>query len=290
MRVLITGASGQVGRELARSSPIGATVSAVDRHDLDVGDAAAVRALVEDFRPTLILNAAAYTGVDRAETDADVAMRVNGDGPRLLAEAARVLGDCRLIHISTDYVFDGRSPRAYTPDDEPRPICVYGHSKLAGERAVLRTAGIDAAIVRTSWVYAPHGRNFLQTMLRRMRERGEVRVVADQIGTPTAARSLAEALWVLAGRSGLAGLLHWTDAGVASWYDFAVAIAEEAAARGLLPGDIVVTPIATNEYPTPARRPACSLLDKRATIAALGMAPWHWRQRLRQVLGELTSG
>jgi dTDP-4-dehydrorhamnose reductase len=286
MRVLIAGAAGQVGRELAQTAPREALVLAVDRNHLDIGDAGAVRALVAEFRPTVIFNAAAYTAVDKAETERELAMRVNGVAPRLLAEAAAA-ADCRLIHISTDYVFDGESPHGYAPDDEPRPLSAYGHSKLEGERAVLRTPGLQSAVVRTSWVYAAHGRNFLHTMLRLMRAQGAVRVVTDQIGTPTAARSLAEALWVLAHRPGLSGLMHWTDAGVASWYDFAVAIAEEAALRGLLPTDVTVTPIATAGYPTPAKRPPCSLLDKGATVAALGASPWHWRQRLRQVLDEL---
>ena len=286
MRVLITGAGGQVGRELARTAPPQALVRTVDRNELDIGDAAAVHAVIGEFRPALIFNAAAYTAVDRAESEPELAMHVNGIAPRLLAAAAAA-ADCRLIHISTDYVFDGQSPHPYAPGDEPRPLGVYGQSKLEGERAVLQAPGLQSAVVRTSWVYASHGRNFLQSMLRLMRAHGAVRVVADQVGAPTAARSLAEALWVLGQQPALSGLMHWTDAGVASWYDFAVAIAEDAAQRGLLPTDVAVTPIATADYPTPARRPAYSLLDKGATVAALGLSPWHWRQRLRQVLDEM---
>ncbi len=290
MRVLITGAGGQVGRELLRAMPPQAEVRALDRADLDIGDAAAVRAAVAEFGPTVIINAAGYTGVDKAEQEHDLALRVNAEGPRLLAQAARGVNGCRLVHISTDYVFDGNSARAYQPGDAPHPLSVYGRSKLEGEQAVLAALGARAVVLRTSWVYGAHGRNFLHTMLRLMRERGAVRVVADQIGTPTSTPPLAEALWQFAKRPGLAGVHHWTDAGVASWYDFAVAIAEEAVPLGLLPAGIEVTPIATENYPTPARRPACSVLDKRATTVALALEPRHWRARLREVMRELSHG
>lgn len=290
MKVLITGAGGQVGRELIRAAPPQAEVRAVDRSELDIGDADAVREIVAELGPTVILNAAGYTAVDKAEQERDLALRVNAEGPRLLAQAARHLNGCRLVHISTDYVFDGTSARAYLPDDAPHPTSVYGRTKLEGEQAVLGTLGPRAVVLRTSWVYGAHGRNFLHTMLRLMRERGEVRVVADQIGTPTSTPALAEALWQFAKQPGLSGLHHWSDAGIASWYDFAVAIAEEGAALGLLPPGIEVTPIATEDYPTPARRPACSVLDKRATVNALALPPRHWRQRLREVMKELKNG
>jgi dTDP-4-dehydrorhamnose reductase len=289
MRVLITGAGGQVGRELVRAAPPQAEVRALDRNDLDIGDAVAVRAAVADFAPTVIINAAGYTAVDKAEQEHDLALRVNAEGPRLLAQAARGLHGCRLVHISTDYVFDGTSAHPYRPGDAPHPLGVYGRTKLEGEDAVLGALGPRAVVLRTSWVYGAHGRNFLHTMLRLMRERGAVRVVADQIGTPTSTPALAEALWQFAKRPGLAGVYHWTDAGVASWYDFAVAIAEEAAAIGLLPPGIEVTPIATEDYPTPARRPACSVLDTRATVTALALEPRHWRQRLREELSRLRA-
>jgi dTDP-4-dehydrorhamnose reductase len=289
MRVLITGAGGQVGRELVRAAPPQAEVRALDRNDLDIGDAGAVHDVVVEFAPAVIINAAGYTAVDKAEQEHEVALRVNAEGPRLLAQAARGLNGCRMVHISTDYVFDGASARAYRPGDAPHPLSVYGRSKLEGEQAVLAALGARAVVLRTSWVYGAHGRNFLHTMLRLMRERGAVRVVADQIGTPTSTPALAEALWQFAKRPGLAGVHHWTDAGVASWYDFAVAIAEEAAAIGLLPPGIEVTPIATEDYPTPARRPACCVLDKRATVAALALEPRHWRQRLREELARLRA-
>jgi dTDP-4-dehydrorhamnose reductase len=289
VRVLITGAGGQVGRELVRRAPPAATIRALDRVALDVTDAAAIAHVLNSFQPTHILNAAAYTAVDKAESERDVAWKLNAIAPRELALAAGRLGNCRLIHISTDYVFDGESARPYLIGDTPHPLNVYGASKLDGERAVLEALPGQSAVVRTAWVYGVHGRNFVHTMLRLMRERGAVRVVADQIGTPTAAAPLADLLWALAARPGLTGLYHWTDAGIASWYDFAVAIAEDARVRGLLSSKIEITPIATEDYPTPARRPRCSVLDKRSTIAALGFAPDHWRTPLRAVLDELPN-
>ena len=286
----MTGAGGQVGRELLRQPPPGVTVRGVERSDLDITDAAALREVFAEFEPEVLVNAAAYTAVDKAEQEASEAWRVNVEGTRALAEAVRARAGCRMVHISTDYVFDGESARPYAPDAPTAPLGEYGRTKLEGERAARQLLGARALVLRTAWVYGAHGRNFLHTMLRLMRERGAVSVVADQIGTPSSTPALAEALWVAALRPGLSGTFHWSDAGVASWYDFAVAIAEEAHALGLLPGAAQVRPIATVDYPTPARRPACSLLDKRSTIAAFHLTPAHWRQRLREVLGEMARG
>ena len=191
-----------------------------------------------------------------------------------------------MIQLSTDFVFDGNTSVPYAPDAEPNPLGVYGRTKLAGERAVL-AALPDAIVLRTAWVYAARGRNFVLTMLRLMREKQLVRVVADQIGTPTAAESVAEAVWALAAAEGASGTFHWTDAGVASWYDLAVAVCEEASAMGLLDRPAEVVPITSEEYPTPAQRPRFSVLDTRSTVAATGLAPRHWRVRLRQVLGDV---
>jgi dTDP-4-dehydrorhamnose reductase len=216
-------------------------------------------------------------------------MAINAEGPRHLAEAALAIAGCRVLHISTDYTFDGRSRVPYTPADPTNPLSVYGRTKLAGERAVLGVLGARAVVLRTAWVYAAEGRNFLLTMLRLMRERGAVRVVADQRGTPTSADSIARALWRIAQRPEVAGILHWTDAGEASWYDFAVAIGAEGLAAGLLSKAPLVTPISTAEYPTAAARPASSLLDSRESVARLGMAPAHWRDNLRDTLSRIQS-
>ena len=284
MKVLVTGADGQLGRLLRATAPAGMQVTAWTRADLDIGDAVAVGERIGRLAPELILNAAAYTAVDKAESEPELAVRVNAEGPAHLAAAAREVG-ARLVQVSTDFVFDGLSSSPYRPDAATAPLGVYGRTKREGELAVLAALPDHSLIVRTAWVYAAEGRNFLHTMLRLMRERGVVRVVADQVGTPTAARPLAQALWQLAAR-GATGIHHWTDAGVASWYDFAVAIAEEAVVFGLLPGGVTVTPIATVDYPTPARRPAYSVLDK-TSLASFGLTPIHWRQSLRATLQEV---
>lgn len=288
MRVLVTGAHGQVGTALLASAPRALVVRGVGRAELDITRQDDVDRCIADFKPNLVINAAAYTAVDRAEAEQETAARINVDGAANLARAAAA-ASARLIHISTDFVFDGRRSTPYRPDDEPAPLCVYGATKLAGERAA-RSILPGVTIVRTAWVYAATGQNFVRTMLRLMRERGRVSVVADQVGTPTSAASLAEILWRFAARSELSGTFHWTDAGVASWYDFAVAFAEEATAAGLLLTRPVVEPITTQDYPTAAQRPAYSVLDKRTTLAALGVPSVHWRERLRTVVQELSRG
>lgn len=278
MKALIVGAGGQLGRCLVASAPIGAEVMAHGSDTLDVTDRAAVSGMIAQLRPDVVLNAAAYTAVDRAESDEAAALAVNATAVGHLAEATRDCG-ARLVHVSTDFVFDGRQSHPYAPGDAPAPLGAYGRTKLAGELL----AGDGALIVRTAWVYAPTGGNFVRTMLRLMAEREEVRVVADQIGTPTYAPGLAAALWRLAA-DGAMGLHHYTDAGIASWYDFAVAIQEEALAAGMLARPVPVIPITTREYPTPAARPAYSVLDKTATFAALGGAASHWRENLRRLI------
>lgn len=280
MKVLITGVQGQVGRALAATVPQGWRALAVGRNELDLTDADAIRAVIRQEEPDAIVNAAAYTAVDRAETDEDTALAVNAGAVAAMAEGLAETGG-RLVHVSTDFVFDGTSSRAYRPEDAPAPLSAYGRTKLAGEAA----AGADAAVVRTSWVYAAGGANFVRTMLRLMRERDEVRVVADQFGSPTWATGLACTLWGLLEQRA-SGLFHHRDAGVASWYDFAVAIQEEALEIGLLDRAVPVVPIATSDYPTPAVRPAFSLLDDSATRALIGDRPSHWRVNLRSMLQE----
>lgn len=286
MRVMITGAQGQIGQALLRDTPLGFEVHGLARASLDIAHEDAVRATVARIQPDAILNAAAYTAVDRAESEAVPCHNVNEHGAGFLATSARECG-ARLVHISTDFVFDGTASIPYSPDSVPRPINVYGESKWRGEQAVLGILGDRAVILRTAWVYSARGNNFVCKMLRLMREQGEVNVVADQFGTPTAAHSVARALWELVRRTDLGGIHHWTDAGVASWYDFAVAIAEEASALELLPADVVVRPIRTEDFPTPARRPRFGVLDKRSTSIALGLQPRHWRDNLRETLKEI---
>ncbi len=286
MKTLVVGAGGQLGLALCAAPPRTWLVTALSHRDLDVADSAAVAAAVAHVGPDLIINASAYTAVDRAESEPEAALRVNRDGPANLAKAALQRG-ARFIHVSTDFVFDGRSSRPYRPDDTRAPLGAYGRSKLAGEEAVL-AAGGQSLIVRTAWVYADQGRNFLLTMLRLMAERSEVRVVADQIGSPTAAHSLATGLWRLA-RLRSEGVLHLTDAGVASWYDFAWAIAEEGVKLGLLGQSPAVVPIATEDYPTPAVRPAYSVLDCRETWRLLGAPTPHWRVSLARTMARIAA-
>ena len=280
MKVLVAGAGGQVGQALLATAPSQWDVTGLTRADCDLADGPALEQLILAAAPDLLVNAAAYTAVDRAETERDLAFAVNRDAVGIMASALRQKGG-RLVHISTDFVFDGRKSSPYLPGDHCRPLSVYGRSKHAGEIA----AGSDAIICRTGWVYSAGRSNFVRTMLRLMRERDQVRVVDDQIGTPTHAHGLAETLWGLALRN-RPGIYHHRDAGIASWYDFAVAIAEEASAIGLLEGQPCILPISTAGYPTPAARPAYSVLDDSQTRLLLSDRTVHWRKALREVLAQ----
>jgi dTDP-4-dehydrorhamnose reductase len=281
MKVLILGAGGQVGRALQACVPDGAIVTALDRSVVDVGDGAAIEAVIADVVPKLIINAAGYTAVDKAESERDLAYVINGDAPGVMAwEAAKI--DARFVHISTDFVFDGTAHMPYMPDAPTNPLSVYGRSKRAGERGVA-DAGGNALTIRTAWVYGAGGANFVETMLRLMATRPEINVVVDQIGTPTHADSLARAIWALAATDHT-GIAHFTDAGVASWYDFAVAIHDLAQAAGLLDSVVRINPIPASAYPTPARRPAYSVLDKAQTLDWLGYTSDHWRHELATMI------
>lgn len=282
---LITGAAGQLGSALFDTVPDGWTAHALNRAECDITDAGAIACALDAHAPTVLINAAAYTAVDRAEDESDHAMAANATAPGLLAQACGER-DIRLLHVSTDFVFDGSGSTPYAIDAPTAPLGVYGQSKLAGEDAV-RGAAADHVIMRTGWVYGATGNNFLRTMLRLHRERDELTVVADQVGTPTAAASLATALWATAKRRALTGTFHWSDAGVCSWYDFAVAIGEEAQALGLIEEAARVRPITSADYPTAARRPAYSVLDKHKSWVALELRPEHWRVGLRRTLEEI---
>jgi len=289
VKVLITGASGQVGRALLKTRPNHIEVRALSHGDLEIGDSAAVRRAVHAFAPAVVINAAAYTAVDKAETEQADAILANTKGPQNLAEAVRDVDGARLIQISTDYVFDGGGTQPHRPDDPTGPISVYGQTKLVGEQVVREILGERAVILRTAWVYAAAGKNFVLTMLRLMKERGTVDVVADQRGSPTAASSVARALWRIVELPNVQGVLHWTDQGAISWYDFARAIAEDAAELGLLKEGIQVWPISTAEYPTPAQRPMNSVLDLRESAARLSLQPVPWRENLATTLRILAS-
>lgn len=286
MKVLLTGRNGQLGQALTAAVPEDVELIATGRRELDLADAGACRRAVEQHRPDWVLNAGAYTAVDRAESEPELAMAVNGAAPAAFAAALASHGG-RLLQVSTDFVFDGRQGWPYQAGHPTNPVGVYGESKAAGEQAALTLSG--ARVLRTSWVYGPVGHNFCLTMLRLHASRaaaGEtLAVVADQVGCPTATHTLAQACWrALTADPAIPPLLQWSDAGAASWYDFAVAIGELGVASGLLPQAAVVRPITTADYPTPARRPSYSLLACEETRRCLGLEASHWRVALAEVL------
>ncbi len=293
MRILVTGGAGQLGWELRRTLAIFGEVVAPSRDILDLASVDSIVAAVRGVRPSLIVNAAAYTAVDKAESESELAMKINGDAPRILAEEA-ALRNAALIHYSTDYVFDGRKAEPYREDDEAAPINVYGRTKLAGEQGVM-AAKAAHLIFRTSWVYGSRGRNFLLTMLRLAKERKELKVVDDQVGAPTSARLIAEATAGAIAKNfadgvldldrfrQMGGLYHLTAAGRTTWYGFAQAIltGKEGMAK--------VSPIPTSGYPTPARRPQNSVLDNSKLEKQFGFSLPDWKVGLQLCIEELSG-
>jgi dTDP-4-dehydrorhamnose reductase len=301
-RILLTGADGQLGQELKRTLvPLGEIIG-VGRQTLDLTQPDRIRQTISELKPDLIVNAAAYTAVDKAETEVELAKLINAIAPTIMAEEQARHGGA-LIHVSTDYVFDGRKNTPYSEEDAPNPLGVYGQSKLAGEEGIQKVSVAEQSahsdfryiILRTAWVYGSYGKtNFVKTMLRLGAEREEIRVVADQVGTPTWACDIASSIAILGQLVGepspsLSGIYNFTNSGVASWYDFAIAIFEEAKQLGFELKVQRVVPITTSEYPTPATRPAYSVLAGQKISAVLGSHPSHWRQGLRQMLAELYS-
>lgn len=284
MKILVLGAAGQVGRAVVAARPKAHQCVALDRSELDITNAAALMARMQRERVDWVINCAAYTAVDQAESEPAIAQVINADAVANISAAARGSG-ARMLQLSTDFVFDGRGSEAYRPDATPNPLNVYGSTKLAGERHVLGWP--QGVVLRTSWVYAADGRNFVLTMLKLMRERNEVRVVSDQRGSPTWAGGLAKAIWAMTDKGVSGGIYHWCDQGVISWHQFAVAIHDEAIALGLLKRRIPIWPIATADFPTRAVRPAFSALDSRSTCDALGVNAAVWRGQLKLMLGEL---
>lgn len=298
MKILLFGANGQVGTELRRSlAPLGQIVattrsgslddgSSCERADFDQPDS--LPSIIERIEPDIVVNAAAYTAVDRAEDDAEAAFRANAEAPRTIAEACAACG-ALLVHYSTDYVFDGTATRPYREDDPTSPLGVYGASKLAGEQAI-QASGARHLIFRTAWVYAAHGKNFLLTMLRLARERDELQVVADQVGTPTPAALVADAtVAALARDAGTSGLWHLTATGSTSWHGFAEAILQQACERGLIPHQPRLIGIGTADFPTRAARPANSTLDTSLWQASFARGLPDWRAGLARVLDTLRA-
>jgi dTDP-4-dehydrorhamnose reductase len=285
MRVLVLG-GGQIAKAVAAGAPARNEVAIRTHAELDIVDQAALERELVNFKADWIVNAAAYTAVDLAEDEPAKAIAVNDTAVASLVRTA-ANARSRLLHLSTDFVFDGDSRRAYLPPDRTNPLSIYGVSKLGGERHVV--ANGTGIVLRTSWVYAAEGKNFVLTMLRLMREKNEISVVCDQIGAPTWAASAAAAIWGLVDAEAAPGIYHWTDLGVASWYDFAVAIQDEALARGLLSRAIPILPIYSSQYPTKAQRPAFSVLDSGSTRSLLNLPTTHWRHNLRMMLDELRA-
>ncbi|HVZ56134.1 MAG TPA: dTDP-4-dehydrorhamnose reductase [Chitinophagaceae bacterium] len=280
--ILVTGSGGQLGQEFRHLASVRTDRSFVfvSRDELDIADAGAVGGLFRKHQPSCCINCAAYTAVDRAEQEPEEAFRVNATAVDLLAQACRSTG-ARFIHFSTDYVFDGQGREPYREEDPTHPLGVYGASKLQGEQRAL-AACPDSLVIRTSWVYSPYGRNFVKTMLRLQRERSEIGVVHDQLGSPTYAADLAEAtLSILEAPAWHPGLFHYCNEGVISWFDLAVAIGE------LAHTGCRVRPIETRDYPTPARRPAYSALDTSRIRQVFGIRPPAWRASLARCLRRL---
>jgi dTDP-4-dehydrorhamnose reductase len=282
-RVLITGARGQLAIELARSVPERWTACAHPSEELDITDESNVRDVLRAQCPDVVINAAAYNDVDGAETHAQLAYAVNADGPAHLARACAKTGT-RMVHISTDFVFAGHRDRPYLPTDLAAPLSTYGASKLRGEENVRSTLGEGAVIIRTSWLYSAHGKNFVTKMLALLRGPEPLRVVSDQVSVPTWTRSLAAAIWRVLDLPQVHGIQHWTDAGNASRYNFAVAIREEASTAGILEQPPRIDAVPTTGFPAAAKRPSYSVLDTSETQASLGMDPRDWRSNLREML------
>ena len=295
MRVLLTGAAGQLGHALIEATPQGIELLPSSRSGgdgflaLDLADATACQQVVVEHRPDWVLNAGAFTAVDKAEAEPELAFAVNGGAPRAFAEAIQAHGG-RILQLSTDFVFNGQQGSPYRVDQDRDPLGVYGASKASGEEAVEELLGASGqgVVLRTSWVMGPVGKNFALTMLRLHREKEQLGVVADQVGCPTSTLNLATACWTVItnSREGMEfpPVLHWCDGGAASWYDVSVAVGELAMELGLLERAARVNPISTADYPTPATRPAYSLLDCQGSRAALKLEAQPWRAALKDVL------
>ncbi|MDR1492376.1 MAG: dTDP-4-dehydrorhamnose reductase [Planctomycetaceae bacterium] len=283
-KILITGSRGQLGRSLQDAVPDGYDLISVDIDEMDIANQTQLLRLMEEKRPDGIINTAAYTNVEKAESEREKAYEINCRGVENLAIAAKQR-DVPIVHVSTDYVFDGKNYKPYQPESKTNPINVYGQSKLAGEQKLLEIYSEKAYIVRTSWLYSQYGNNFVKTMLRLMNERDVLKVIDDQIGAPTSATTLAQTIWTILNKRPAYGIYHWTDAGVASWYDFAVAIYEIGVTLGLVKNkSVAIFPISETEYPSQATRPQFSVLDKRKTLTAVEQTAVHWKNVLEREL------
>ncbi|PCJ27811.1 MAG: dTDP-4-dehydrorhamnose reductase [SAR86 cluster bacterium] len=296
--MVLCGAAGQLGQTLQALWPASVlcqhfNLVALSREDLDICNKGDVRAKLSSLNCKLLINAAAYTAVDQAEEEQDNAFAINDTGVENLATWAAE-NHAWLIHISTDFVFDGNGSSPYLPDSETKPIGAYGRSKLAGEQQIQRLLPDSGVIIRTSWLYSEYGNNFVKTMLRLMKERPELKVVNDQIGSPSSTHSLAELIFAMICKAHdcgeqVSGIYHWSDGGNISWFDFALAIQKQALQQGLLSTQIPVQPITSNEYPTPAKRPAYSVLDRSLTLSTIDCSNLNWEQQLQIVINKIAA-
>ncbi|AKV70886.1 MULTISPECIES: dTDP-4-dehydrorhamnose reductase [Microcystis] len=286
-KVLLIGAKGQVGQELQVTLPQLGEVISIGREELDLTNSEKISQLIREIHPDYLVNAAAYTAVDKAETEPDLAYSINAIAPKIMAESAEKI-QAKFLHISTDYVFDGRKNTPYLETDLTNPLGVYGQSKLRGEEEI-KTVNSQAIILRTAWVYGSYGKsNFVKTMLRLGKEREELKVVVDQVGSPTWSKDIATAIThLLINVDNPAGIYNFTNSGVASWFDLTKAIFEEAKISGIPLKIQRVIPITTAEYPTPAVRPAYSVLSGQKISQQLGYIPPYWRDSLKAMLNQL---
>lgn len=289
LKVAIFGATGQVGLSLADTFPSSTDAVFINRTVCDLSDDQAILQTLNQCQADVVINAAAYTQVDKAESEPELAYQINAGAPMKMATWVRDNG-AKLIHISTDFVFDGQGNKPYQTNDQTGPLGIYGKSKWLGEEVVQAFSNQQAMIIRTAWVYSEHGGNFVKTMLRLMAEKDGLSVVNDQRGSPTYARGIAEMLWQVVEQDQLApGIFHWTDAGEITWYDFAVAIQEEALKLGLLEKQIPLNPIPSSDYPTPAARPGYSVLDCSLLSSQMNRNQIPWRENLRKMLTTLAE-
>jgi dTDP-4-dehydrorhamnose reductase len=284
MNVLIIGKSGQLASELVAEKPENIELLCLGREEVDITSIESLNKSITEFQPNIIINASAYTAVDKAESEEKAAYAINQYAVQNIAKQAKK-HKARLLHVSTDFVFDGEHNKAYQVDDNTNPCSVYGASKLAGEQEISQYYPENSAVIRTSWLYSSFGNNFVKTMIRLMREKSELGVVNDQIGCPTSANSLAKFLWKICVIEDINSIYHWSDYGVASWYDFAVAIQAIAYENKLLLTKIPIKPIPASSYPTPAARPSFSLLNSNQSH--LIQPSEHWTSKLKHCIKKL---
>jgi dTDP-4-dehydrorhamnose reductase len=285
---LLLGAAGQLGRLVQAHKPDNIRMAGKTHQDFDITDSMTLKTVIAEVKPDIVINCAAYTAVDKAESEPETAYRVNAEAPGNLA--ALLDPASKLIHLSTDFVFSKYSANPYKPGDKPDPVSVYGKGKLAGEEIILRQREQNSIILRVSWLYSAIGRNFVTTMLRLMREGKDLNVIGDKFGTPTSAHRLADIIWKLALLETGNGIYHWSDRGVISWYDFAVEIMEQALQSGILDQAVKITSIPSAAYPTPAERPVYSALDSSGTESVLGIKTSPWQEELGKVLDLVKLG